>query len=78
MEINQENVKRTIEQYLNAEIKNPKDNFFDLGILDSFETINLILVLEETFAVKIEALDFADNKQFNLERIHCYLEQKKV
>lgn len=69
MEITSETVKTTIEKYLNTEIAPSDQNFFQQGILDSFDAMNLIITLEEKFGVKLEFLDFADNNHFKLDYI---------
>ncbi len=69
MDITREKIKSTIETYLNAELPTSDENFFQLGILDSFEAMNLIITLEEKFGVKLEFMDFADNNHFKLDYI---------
>lgn len=78
MEVTLSTVKSVIETYLNAEVASTDENFFDQGILDSFEAMNLLIVLEEKFGARLEFRDFTDNENFKLNYFYERLRAAKV
>lgn len=78
MEVTLSSVRSVVEGYLNAKVADTTENFFEQGILDSFDAMNLILVLEEKFSVKLEFRDFADNDHFKLDYIVTRLQLAKA
>ncbi|MFZ4712067.1 MAG: acyl carrier protein [Bacteriovoracaceae bacterium] len=78
MQVSESNVKKVIENYLNAEITDAQIDFFELGILDSFDAVNILLTLEKAFQVKLEVLDFADNSRFTLNYVVENVKRRKA
>lgn len=63
------NVKGAIERSLNAVLPASDKNLFDLGLLDSLQSVILLVNLEKAFGVKLSALDFAENASFTVKNI---------
>ena len=47
------------------------ENFIEDGLLDSFDIISLISMLEERFQTKIDGLDIVPENFFSLEDMIC-------
>jgi len=69
MEPTASNVKKVIEESLNCALPNSEKNLFELGYLDSLQSVTLIVKLEKSFQVKLSALDFADDANYTLNNI---------
>jgi acyl carrier protein len=53
----------------------PDESLFENGLLDSFKLVDLVVVLEEVFKVKIPDADVNPRKFDSLARIDNYLSQ---
>lgn len=78
MEPTLSNVKKVIEKSLDVVLPDSKKNLFDLGVLDSLRSVNLILDLEKSFKVKLSVLDLADNEAFTLIRLTQMIEKRRI
>ena len=51
------------------EIFFPENMVFKDGLLDSFDIVSLVSILEETYKIKIDGLDIVPENSF---KIHCF------
>ena len=51
------------------------DNFFDEGMLDSFDLMTLVATLDERFSVKIDGTDILPENFANVDAIAALIEK---
>jgi acyl carrier protein len=75
-----EEVVRKINTYLSSNKSNLSfgeyDNLFDIGIIDSFGLIELVLFIEKEFSISIEIEDLSEDNFSNVISISNYLYQE--
>ena len=55
---------------------NSNDDFFELGIIDSFEIITLIEEIEETFSIRFSNNDFQDRRMSSIAGLSTIIDEK--
>jgi acyl carrier protein len=53
-------------------------NFIEEGMIDSFDMVNLVSVLDEEFGISIDGVDIVPENFFSLEAIVSLLKKKGV
>ena len=53
------------------------DNFFDEGMLDSFDLMTLVSTLDERFSIKIDGTDILPENFANVESIEALVQRSK-
>lgn len=53
------------------------ENFIEDGLLDSFDIVSLIAMLEEKFSVKIDGLDIVPENFFSVDAIVTLVEKSR-
>ncbi len=53
------------------------DNFFDEGMLDSFDLMTLVSTLDERFSIKIDGTDILPENFANVESIGALVQRSK-
>lgn len=54
-----------------------QEDFVKQNLFDSFELINIVLLIEHEFDIKIEVADLADERLNSLEKIEQFVISKK-
>ena len=54
-----------------------QEDFIKQGLFNSFELINIVLLIEHEFNIKIDVADFANERLSSLERIEKLVSFKK-
>lgn len=69
-------LRTTVEQLAGKPVPaDPEESLFESGLLDSFKLVDLVMVLEEVYKVKIPDADVNPRKFDSLARIDSYLDQ---
>jgi len=53
------------------------ENFFDEGMLDSFDLMTLVSTLDERFSIKIDGTDILPENFANVESIEALVQRSK-
>ena len=53
------------------------DNFFDEGMLDSFDLMTLVSALDERFAVKIDGMEILPENFANVDAIEALVKRSR-
>ena len=53
------------------------ENFFDEGMLDSFDLMTLVSTLDERFAIKIDGTDILPENFANVDAIEALIQRSK-
>ena len=54
------------------------DDFFEEGMLDSFDLVTLVAELDKTFSIHIDGLDIVPENFLNIEAIEALLKKDGV
>ena len=54
------------------------DDFFEEGMLDSFDLVTLVAELDKTFSIHIDGLDIVPENFLNIEAIEALLKKNGV
>ena len=54
------------------------DDFFEEGMLDSFDLVTLVAELDKTFSIQIDGLDIVPENFLNIEAIEALLKKNGV
>jgi D-alanine--poly(phosphoribitol) ligase subunit 2 len=75
---NAENVLRIVRQIAEVDevILNPELRLYDVGILDSLKTVELMVALSAEFGVEISPAEFEREQWATPRNIIAYMEQK--
>lgn len=54
------------------------DNFFDEGLLDSFDLVTLVSALDKTFDIHIDGMDIVPENFMNIDAIESLLKKNGI
>jgi acyl carrier protein len=54
------------------------DNFFDEGLLDSFDLVTLVSELDKTFDIHIDGMDIVPENFMNIDAIESLLKKNGI